>query len=206
MSTQAVVRSIDALRELRTAMALYGEDTLSALGSVDMEVRRVVQWLQYDRPAYWQEQVKRRREEVAAARAEVFRRKLAKTPDYTPAFSEQKELLRRAEARLQDAETRAALSKSWAVKLPQAVLEYHACSRRLGDHARSDVPRAVASLTRMIEAIEAYLSEPPPTTSGHSAPAPTSVVDTAAARAMDEEPTPSPGPPVDEVDPRTELP
>src|SRR4051812_11342199 len=98
MGTQASVRSIDALKDLRTALALFSEDVLSALGAVDMEVRRTVQWVTHDRRAYWQEQVKRRRERVASAQAEVFRRKLAKTADYTPAFSEQKEILRKAQA------------------------------------------------------------------------------------------------------------
>jgi hypothetical protein len=93
----------------------------------------------------------------------VFRRKLAKTADYTPAYSEQKELLRRAEAHLRDAETRAALVKKWTSVLPQAVLEYHASARRITDLSRGEIPRAVGKLTRMVEALEAYLREAPPT-------------------------------------------
>jgi hypothetical protein len=165
MSSQAAVHSLEALKDLRVALTVYADDALTTLSSVDMEIRRVVQWLQYDRPVFWQEQIKRRREEVAAARAEVFRRKLAKTADYTPAYSEQKELLRRAEERLRDAEMRAGLVKKWASALPLAVLEYHASSRRITDLARSDLPRAVAKLTRMVEALEAYLREPLPSAS-----------------------------------------
>jgi hypothetical protein len=67
MSSQAEVRSIDALKDFRTALALYAEDTLAALGAVEAEVRRTGQWLQQDRPGYWQEQIKRRREQVASA-------------------------------------------------------------------------------------------------------------------------------------------
>ena len=84
MSNQADVRSIDAIRGFRVALALFAEDALAALGAVDMEAKRTVQWVQHDRRAYWQEQIKRRREQVAMAKAEVFRRKLAKTDDYTP--------------------------------------------------------------------------------------------------------------------------
>jgi hypothetical protein len=171
MSTQAAVQSIEALQDLRVALSVYAEDTLSTLSSVDMEIRRVVQWLQYDRPAFWQAQIKRRREEVAAAQAEVFRRKLAKTADYTPAFSEQKELLRRAEAHLRDAETRAALVKKWTSALPQAVLEYHASARRITDLSLGEIPRAVVKLTRMVEALEAYLREAPPSVGAAPPPA-----------------------------------
>ena len=80
MSSQAEVHSIDALKDFRTALALYSEDALSALGAVEAEVRRTGQWLQQERPYYWQEQIKRRREQVASAKAEVFRRRLQKTP------------------------------------------------------------------------------------------------------------------------------
>ena len=106
MSSQAEVHSIDALKDFRTALALYSEDTLSALGAVEAEVRRTGQWLQQERPYYWQEHIKRRHEQVASAKAEVFRRRLQKTPDYSPSLSEPMEILRRAEASLQDAEKR----------------------------------------------------------------------------------------------------
>jgi hypothetical protein len=162
MSNQADVRSIEALKEFRVALALFAEDALAALGGVDMEVRRTVQWVQHDRRAYWQEQIKRRREQVASAQAEVFRRKLAKTDDYTPAMSEQKELLRKAEASLRDAEYRAGLVKKWEPALQQAALEYHASSQRISGLAGGDVPRAIALLRRMIDALEAYLREAPP--------------------------------------------
>jgi hypothetical protein len=78
MSSQASVRSIDALKDLRVALALYGDDTLGALGAVEAEVRRTLRWLQEERPVYWHEQIKRRREQVATARAEVFKRNLQK--------------------------------------------------------------------------------------------------------------------------------
>jgi hypothetical protein len=171
MSTQADVHSIDSLKEFRVALALFSEEALSALGSVDMEVRRTIQWLQHDRREYWQQQIKRRREQVAQAKAEVFRRKLAKTADYTPAMSEQKELLRRAEASLQDAETRAALVKKWEPALQQAALEYRASTRRISNFASGDVPRAAALLDRLIDALEGYLRVALPSSSS-TVPAP----------------------------------
>ena len=113
MSSQADVRSIEALKEFRVALALFAEEALGALGAVKMEARRTVQWVQHDRKTYWAEQIKRRREAVASARAEVSRRQLAKTPEHTPAMSEQKELLRKAEAGLREAEAKVVLVKKW---------------------------------------------------------------------------------------------
>jgi hypothetical protein len=166
MSNQTAVHSIEGLKDLRVALALFSEDALAALGAVEMEVRRTIQWLQHDRRMYWLDQIKRRREQVSAAKAELFRRQLARTPDYSPSCSEQKEILRRAEASLRDAEMRAALVKKWETALPQAVFEYHGSTRRIKDLAGGDVPRAMARLERMIDALEAYLRVAPPSGAG----------------------------------------
>ena len=114
-----------------------------------------MRWLQDERPYYWQEQIKRRREQVGLAKSELFRRQLQKRPDYTPPMSEQKENLRKAEASLQDAEKRLAMVRKWQPLFKQAVLEYHASVQRLKDLSAGDVPRAVNLLTRLIDALEA---------------------------------------------------
>jgi hypothetical protein len=162
MSSQAAVHSIDELKNFRVALALYGEDTLATLGAVEAEVRRTLRWLHEERPAYWQDQIKRRGEQVALARSEVFRRNLQKKPDYAPAMSEQKEALRKAEASLHDAEKRLALVRKWRPLLDHAVLEYHASIQRLKDLSAADVTSAVNLMTRMIDALEAYLRVAPP--------------------------------------------
>ncbi len=162
MSSQASVTSIDALKEFRVALALYGEDALAGLGAVDAEVRRTIQWLQQDRPIYWQEQIKRRRQLVAEAKAELFQKKLQQKKDYHPSMSEPMEKLRHAEASLADAEKRLGLVRKWQPILQQVALEYRASTRRINDIAAGDVPRAVNLLGRLIDALEAYLRVAPP--------------------------------------------
>lgn len=164
MSNQAAVHSIDALKELRAALAVFAEESLEALGAVEMEVRRTLQWLQHDRRLYWQDQIKRRREKMAAAQAELFRRQLAKRPDSSPSCVEQKELLRKAEASFQEAEMRLLMVKKWEPALQQALFEYHGSVRRIKSLSSGDVPRALARLERMIVALEAYLRVPVPST------------------------------------------
>ena len=202
MSTQVTVNSIEALKDFRIALALYGEESLAALGAVSAEVRRTVQWLHHDRPGYWQQQIKIRREQVAAAQAEVFRRKLAKTPDYAPPMTEQKENLRRAEASLQEAERRSAMVRKWQPMLQQAILESQASTRRLKDLTAGDIPRAVALLDRLIDALEAYLRVAVPSASapGLSSPAVAADFDHLTSPILEEElarepdPTPAPVP------------
>jgi hypothetical protein len=196
MSSQAEVHSIEALKDFRVSLALYLDDTLAALGAVEAEVRRTVLWLQQDRPYYWQEQIKRRREEVAAAKAEVFRRKLQKKPDYSPSMSEPMEILRRAEAGLADAEKRLSLVRKWQPLLNQAILEYHGNIQRIKNLAGADLPRALIVLGRIVDALEDYLRVAPPsglTTSlvenqQRARPVPPVRFESIAIQVLDEEP------------------
>ncbi len=161
MGEQATVHSIEALKDFRAALATFADEASAALGAVDMEVRRTIQWVQYDRRTYWQEQIKRRREQVAMAQAEVFRRKLAKTPDNNPAMSEQKELLRKAEASLREAEQSRRAREEVGARAPAGgprVSRQHAADRR----RRQRRPRAIFVLGRMVDALDAYVREAPP--------------------------------------------
>ena len=198
MSSQAEVHSIEALKDFRVSLALYLDDTLAALGAVEAEVRRTVQWLQQDRPYYWQDQIKRRREEVAAAKAEVFRRKLQKKPDYSPSMSEPMEILRRAEASLADAEKRLSLVRKWQPLLNQAILEYHGSIQRIKNLAGADLPRALIVLGRIVDALEDYLRVAPPSglalpsveNQSMARPALPARFETIAIQVLDEEPPP----------------
>ena len=162
MSAQASVHSIDDLKDFRVALALYGEDTLGALGAVESEVRRTRPLARGgtarssgksrssggERPSRWP---------GARSSAATCRN----GPGYSPPMSEQKEALRTAEASLQDAEKRLAAVRKWQPRLRQAVLEYHGSVQRLKDLAAADVPNAVNLLTRIVEALEAYLQRGP---------------------------------------------
>lgn len=191
MSSQATVLSVEALKHFRSALALYGEETLAALGAVDAEVRRTVLWLEQNRPGYWQDQIKRRRELVSQARGEVFRKKLQQRPDYTPPMSEQLANLRQAEASLQEAEKRLTLVRKWQPRLQHAVLEYHASVQRIKDLAAGDIPNAALLLGRIVDAIEAYLRVQPPSGTGSNADTPASraspALESIALEKIDEE-------------------
>lgn len=198
--SQAEVHSIDALRDLRAALAIYGEDVLAALGAADAEVRRTVQWLQQDRPYFWQDQIKRRRERVATAKADLFRLRLQKTPEHHPSLAEPKERLRLAEAALLDAERRLMLTRKWQPALQQAVIEYHGAVQRLKDAASTDVPRAMALLARIVEALEAYLQVQPPDGRGAGIARATPEMESIARGVLDRDDEPA-APPAPEESP-----
>ena len=158
MSSQIAVNSIESLKDLRVALALYGEDTLGALGAITAEVRRTNIWLHQEQPAFWHDQIKRRRERLSSAKAELFRKQLSQSSSSGRSQTEQVENVRRAEAHLVDAEKRLIVTRKWQGQFQQVVLEYHASVRRIKSLAAGEVPGGVNLLSRLIDALEAYLS------------------------------------------------
>ena len=97
------------------------------------------------------------------ARAEVFRRNLQKRPDYNAADVRAEGSP--AEGRGQPARCREAAGRwsgSGSRRFKQAVLEYHASVQRLKDWPPATSLSAVNLLTRIIDALEAYLRVAPP--------------------------------------------
>lgn len=160
--SQANVRSTEVLQDFRAYLGVFAEEVQGALGAVDMEVRRVTRWLQDEQGMYWQGELKRRKEKVSQARAELSRRKMSGMHGHSSSHSEQRDLVEEAQKRLREAEIRAEKVKKWIPALQQAVLEYHSTSRRLEGLVSGELPRAMAQIERVLDALEAYLNVAPP--------------------------------------------
>ncbi len=163
MSRAANVLSVQALKDFKNVMITFAEDARNALGGVDMELRRMRDWLERDQLGYWQAQVKRRNEELMQARSDLHRRKITQQGSDAVSDAEQKEALREAQRRLRVAEEKVALVKRLIPQLHHAIAEYHSHSQPLGDHLSGGFERSLGSLERMITALDAYLATAVPT-------------------------------------------
>ena len=162
MSQTARVTSTEIIREFRGSLCRFGEDVRSGLGAVDMEVRRAHQWIAQERPMYWQAEIKRRKETLSLAQAELFRRKIQGGPGKEVSDTEQKEMVRVAKRRLDEAEAKLAVVRKWIPVFEQAVFEYQSRARPTGDMLEGDLGSAIALLDRMSAALDAYLAMAPP--------------------------------------------
>lgn len=153
MSDSAKVKSVDALREFRAALLTFIDDARNALTAVDMENRRVSNWVNNTQKFYWINEVKRRREKENEIRSELHRKKLAGGNE-----SEAKEAVRIAKARLREAEEKVEIVRKSGPILQHAIDEYLGQARPLGDMLTGDLEKAVAKLENMARALEAYLA------------------------------------------------
>ncbi len=93
MRKTADVRSIDALKDARAALAEFRESAGVSLSEAQSDIQRTIWWLQNDRRTFWQHELRRREEKVNQARTDLYRAKLAAmdadtTNSYTAALGE----------------------------------------------------------------------------------------------------------------------
>jgi hypothetical protein len=156
--SQANVRSVDAIKDFKNALATFAEEAHTALTGVEMEIRQTRNWLERDQITYWKGQVKKSQEAVAEAKAELFRRKLSQGNSDAVSDAEQKENLRNAQRRLEQAERMVEKCKKMVPVLEHAIAEYHSQSQPLGDHIAGRLVLSLNLLERMIVAVEKYLA------------------------------------------------
>jgi multidrug efflux pump subunit AcrA (membrane-fusion protein) len=169
----ANLRRVEALEQLKSALASFVEDAKMALGSVEMETRRLVDQLQREVPFHWNQQILIGRDEFAQAKAALARKRLQKSDGYIPDTSAEEEMLDRAKRRVATAEAKLEAVKKWQRRIEEAWNEYQGPSGQLAEHISGNPPRPIADLNKLIKSIEAYLnlqapSAPEPISEGSS--------------------------------------
>ncbi len=163
MSKSANVLSVQTLKDFKMAMCNFAEEARNSLSGVDMELRRMRDWLERDQLGYWQSQIKKRQEDLMQARADLHKRKISQQGSDAVSDAEQKEALREATRGCRVAEEKLALVKKLIPFLHHAIDEYHSHSQPLGDHLAGGFEKSLFTLEKMIGSLEAYLALQAPT-------------------------------------------
>lgn len=200
MDSQARVGSIEVFDEFRAAYAKFGQAGRNALIAVDLEIRRMLDWLEKDQVAYWKAEIRRREEKLNEAKTALHRKRITAAFGNMASDSEEILMVRRAQAKLEQAEAKLKEVKQWYLTLEHEVNEYRGPSQQLGNALDAGVPRALSALTRMAEAVEAYLAVATP---GASTPSPFTF---AAGNSAVQPPTPSAAAPTTSANSATAAP
>lgn len=161
MTSSANVLSVQALEELRAALARFGVEAQQALDAVVAEIGRTLEWLQ-ERLHYWQREVERGREAVQRAKAALARCRASGYYDddghyHEPDCSAYEMALAEMERRLELAEAELANAKVWFAHVQQAVADYEVHARRMQHLVSTELPRACAFLERKRAELDRYM-------------------------------------------------
>lgn len=158
MASSARVTSVQAIAEFKSALLGFCQEAKEVLASIDMEIRRMSDWVERDRLSFWQREIRNCQEELAQAKADMFRKQITRISGQNPDFLEERDALRLATYRLKEAEEKVQMCRRWGARqLPRAVDEYQGPGRQLGALVEGNPPGNVIVLERVIRSLEAYL-------------------------------------------------
>jgi hypothetical protein len=160
MSHGAHVTSIDALRWFKAALQEYADVLQDTLATMQVEVQRGLDWFELDRMSYWPAEVRKAQERLVEAQNRLERKRLSFDPSDSPSCHEEEQAVRRARQRLRFAEQKVVISRSWLRRVRHDVDDFRNLLAKLHHLGDSDLPRAIAILTRMIRSLEKYTDRP----------------------------------------------
>lgn len=139
-------------------MLQFDELVANAITALKQEVDRSIDWLENDRPRYWQEQVRLGFDRVAAARSNLESCRTKTVGGTRSSCIEEKEALRIAKLKLEMAQEKVQLVRRWAIKLREEADEYRGRIGQFETYLVSDFPKSLALLERTLQALEEYVS------------------------------------------------
>ena len=170
MSPSALVRSIQALDDLKGGLRRFTGEAQETLQAAEQEIRRTEEWLQ-ERFNHWRNEVRRRQEEVRQAKAALARCRASGYHDedgryHAPDCSAEERALYQAKVHLQEAEAELRNVQRWMKAVGEAVAAYRIQAQRLGRLLAADLPKADAFLGRKLADLRAYLAVATPPATG----------------------------------------
>lgn len=170
MPERAKVTSLEAIADFRARLIVYRDKAARVLDEVGDEVIRARLWLQTDRPAHWQGQIRQRTRDLEQAQQELFSAQLSglREASYTQQAAVQK--CRRA---IREAEDKLKLAKQWERQFDQRVATPARQVEKLRHLLSHDLGAAVAWLNEATKTLSAYAEMSPTVTTMTKAPAAT---------------------------------
>jgi hypothetical protein len=156
MSSPAKVHSTDAIEAVRLALVSFIDYVSDALAELSAEMRRVQEWLEHDRPAFWRTQVRLATDQSHEAQQALHRCLMFPVAGERPSCYEERAALKKAQARLAYCEQKTEQVRHWQQTMRHELFEYEGRISQLVKLVEIDVPRAIGVLNRIMRDLEAY--------------------------------------------------
>lgn len=157
----ANVRSFEAIQRVRDELVRFTHRSADGMDELAGEIRRMVDWVEHDRPAYWKMRVRKAYDALGQAKSDLNRCLMYPVNDETPSCAEEKAAVKKAKAYLEYCETKQRKVREWAQTLRHELHEYGGRMGKLKSLVEIEAPKTIALMERQTEALERYLSAVP---------------------------------------------
>jgi hypothetical protein len=159
MSGSARVTSIGVLRTTADAVQRFRGEASGALDDLDIELRRALEWIQYDRKEYWMQELRRSTEGLSQAKIQLQQAQVSRrVADHEPACVDEKRAIERAKRRLEIATQKIEAVKHWTRTIEAALDEFQRVRTKFRLWLDADFLKAAVVLNRMSETLQHYVA------------------------------------------------
>ena len=156
MTESANVRSIDALKRFQAAVLVFQEDARLCVSALEMQLLRMIGWLERDRPGFWKREIETCYREMGEARVRLHKCRMRRIGDFRPTCFEEQKDLERWKKELEFAQKQIPVVKYWSVCAHHEANEYHGRSSQLTRAIERDIPQLLSLLNQAVDRLEAY--------------------------------------------------
>lgn len=156
MPQAAHVQSRLAIDRFRAALLAFADRCQGVVDELNAEVRRLADWLEHDRPAYWKEQIRSAKRHTHEAEQALERCLVVRISGERPACREERVALARAKQRLTEAHARAERARHWRGELRHEQVELRGRLGQIARLAEHNIPQAVATLDQVLQRLDEY--------------------------------------------------
>ncbi len=159
MGRTARITSIGVLQTTATALQRFRGEASGALDDLDIELRRILDWIHHDRKEFWDRELRRSSEMVSQAKIQLQQARISRQiAGHEPACVDEKRALERAKRRMEVAEQKVQAVRVFAHAIDRAIEEYQRSRAQFVTWLDTDMLQAVAALDRMSASLESYVS------------------------------------------------
>ena len=156
MSESANVRSLDAVRRFASSVVHFQEEARHCLTQLEMELRKVIGWIERERPGFWKREIELCRRRQSEARVMLHKCQMRRVGDFRPTCFEERKYVQRCKDELEFAQRQIEVIKRWSIVANQEAEEYFGRSVQLVQAIERDLPRLMALLRHAIDRLDEY--------------------------------------------------
>jgi hypothetical protein len=161
MAGQAQITSVEAIEAFRADLIVFISQARPALEEVSSEVQRTRLWLENEQRQFWENELRVRGNKLEQAQSELMTARLS---DFQDSTSLQQMAVRRARQAVEQAEGKLKAMKKWNRDLETRAAPLLKEVEQLLGYLTAEMPKAVAHLSQIVKALDAYADKTMPVT------------------------------------------
>jgi hypothetical protein len=159
MANRSNVTSVEAIDSFRASFIVYLSKARAALDEVTSDVSRARVWVQVNQRTHWESQAKHRKQLLDEAQEILLSSKMS---NIRKVSASEQMAVARAKHALAEAEAKVRLIKGWDRNFENQTQPLARQMEKLHSVLSDDALNAVASLTKTLETLHAYMEMLPP--------------------------------------------